>query len=148
MKYEIRPMEINDIEEVINGEKQVFGESLGYDMLYTDLTLNPYSCYLVLDINGKVKGYIGLWIQDNAEVINFYVDKEYRHQGFGKMMLDFAIQLCQMSKVQYLSLEVRPSNTNAIKLYEKSGFVTSHRRSNYYSDGEDAIVMIKEFRGD
>lgn len=145
MKYQIRPMTIEDITDVIRGEEVVFGESLGYDMLYTDLTLNPYACYLVLDIDGAVRGYLGLWINDNAEIINFYIDEAYRHQGFGQMLLDFAINLCQMSKVEYLSLEVRPSNTQAIKLYEKCGFTSSHRRSAYYANGEDAIVMIKKF---
>ena len=141
-------MEINDIEAVIAGEEKVFGTSLGFDMLYTDLTLNPYAHYLVLEINGRVGGYIGLWVDENAEVINFYVDKEYQGHGFGNMLLDFALQLCQMSQIKHLTLEVRPSNIKALKLYEKKGFVVSHRRNNYYNDGEDALVMIKEFQGD
>lgn len=148
MRYNIRPMVVEDIEEVVKGEEKIFGTSLGFDMLYTDLTLNPYATYLVLEINGNVHGYIGLWIDENAEIINFYVDKEYQQQGFGLMMLNFALQLCEMSKIKHLTLEVRPSNLKAFNLYKKKGFTVSHRRSAYYSDGEDALVMIKEFQGD
>ena len=50
MKYEVRPMVVDDIESIIEGETKIFGESLGYDMLYTELKLNPYAYYFVLDI--------------------------------------------------------------------------------------------------
>jgi ribosomal-protein-alanine N-acetyltransferase len=138
-------MTIDDIMEVVEGEKSIFGTSLGYDMLYSDLTLNPYAHYLILEINGKVKGYIGLWIDENAEIVNFYIDKKYQGMGFGSMVMEFVIQLCLMSKVKNISLEVRNSNENAKKLYIKFGFINSHLRKEYYSDGEDAIVMIRNF---
>ena len=145
MKYELREMTIDDINDVIEGEIKAFGTSLGYDLIYTDLKFNPFAHYMVLDIDGMVKGYIGLWINDNSEIINFYVDSEYRGLGFGSMMLDFAIRLCELSKVNCLSLEVRESNNVARKLYEKNGFVFSHKRERYYDNGEDALVLIKKF---
>lgn len=148
MRYRVRPMEVDDIEDVVKGEEEIFGHSLGYDMLYTDLTLNPYAHYLVLEIDKKIRGYIGLWIDENAEIINVYVDKEYQGLGFGELLLDFAIDLCAMSQIKCLSLEVRPSNVKAINLYEKKDFKLSHRRPNYYKDGEDALVLIKEFVGE
>ena len=144
MKYLIRPLEEKDINEIIEGETKAFGKSLGFDLIYSDLKLNPYANYLVLEINRKVRGYIGLWITyELAEVINFYVDKEYQGQGFGKMLLEFAIKLCTMSKVQSISLEVRENNDKAIALYQKYGFVFSHKREQYYSDKTDALVLIK-----
>ena len=42
-----------------------------------------------------------------------------------------------------MSLEVRESNTAAIKLYEKLGFVTVNVSKGYYSDNENAIVMTR-----
>ena len=145
MKYNLREMTAEDIEAVIEGETKAFGTSLGYDLIYTDLTLNPYAHYMVLEIDKEVHGYIGLWINDNSEIINFYVDKEYRGYGFGEMMLDFAIKLCSLSKVNNLTLEVRESNQVARNLYEKHGFKFSHKRERYYDNGEDALVLIKSF---
>ena len=145
MKYIFREMNIDDINEVIEGETKIFGESLGYDMLYTELKANPFSHYFVLEIDKKVCGYIGTWIEeDHAEIINFYVLEEYQNMGFGSMMLEFVIKLVKMSKVPVLSLEVREHNTKAIELYEKYGFKYSHTRKQYYSNGEDALVLLLE----
>ena len=123
MDYELRLMTLNDIESVVEGEEKAFGESLGYDMLYSELVMNPFANYFVLDIDNQVKGYIGVWIDGEAsQIINFYVDDEFQNQGFGSMMLEFVIELCKMSNLNVLSLEVRESNEKAIKLYEKFPF--------------------------
>lgn len=145
MRYNIRPMDVDDINQVIIGETKIFGNSLGFDMLYSELTLNPYANYFVLEINRKIKGYVGVWINDNAEIINLYVDDKYQGRGFGAMLVEFVISLCDMSKVKSLSLEVRESNLKAQSLYRKFDFKISHYRNSYYEDGEDAIVMIKDF---
>ncbi len=41
-------------------------------------------------------------------------------------------------------LEVRASNTAALRLYFKLGFQQVGRRASYYSDGEDAVLMERE----
>ena len=146
MEYMIREMTISDIPKIIEGEEKAFGKSLGFDLLYSDLTLNPYAYYFVLEIDNEVSGYIGLWInEDNAEVINFYVDSDYRGCGFGDTILSFALDVCVACKSPSLSLEVRRSNQVAINLYEKHGFKYSHDRKCYYDNGEDALVYIKQF---
>lgn len=145
MKYLIREMTPSDIDDVIVGEESVFGESLGFDLLYTELKLNPYAFYFVLEIDKEVKGYIGTWIEgERGEIVNFYVDKEYQGMGFGQMLLSFYLELAKMSGVKNVSLEVRASNNVAISLYEKNGFKFSHKREKYYKNGEDALVLIKE----
>ena len=145
MKYALREMAISDIDEVIKGETSIFGESLGFDMLYQELTLNPYAHYFVLEINKKVAGYIGVWIEaEHSEIINFYVLEKYQSMGFGSMMLEFVIALVKSCNCENISLEVRVSNIRAQKLYQKYGFKESHRRKEYYSNHEDAIVMILE----
>ncbi|MDD3121331.1 MAG: ribosomal protein S18-alanine N-acetyltransferase [Bacilli bacterium] len=146
MKYEIREMNVDDIYAVIEGEEEVFGKSLGFDFFYQDLKLNPFAYYFVLDINGSVEGYFGIYISDYmGDIINFYVRKKYQKLGFGGLLLDFIIELCEMSNCKSISLEVRKSNTKAICLYEKRGFVVSRMRKSYYDDGEDAVVYIKYF---
>ena len=88
MMYQIRPLEEKDIPAIIDGEIAVFGNSLGFDLIYADFKLNPYAHYLVLEIDQEVGGYLGLWIvEEQAEMINFYVDKKYQGMGVGKMIL-------------------------------------------------------------
>ena len=144
MEYQLREMVKEDIEEIVKGEERVFGHSLGYDLIYSDFAINPYACYVVLEIDNQVHGYIGMWITDNVEIINLYVDEEYQGMGFGSMIMDFVIDICEQSNIQNLSLEVRSSNISAIALYEKKGYKKISVRKKYYADGEDALVMVKE----
>ncbi len=149
MNYELREMTKEDIDIIVKGEEKVFGHSLGHDLIYSDLTLNPYALYVVLEIDNEIHGYVGMWITDNIEIINLYVDEEYQGMGFGSLIMDFVIDVCEQSNVKNLSLEVRSSNIKAINLYKKYGLKQSHIRKNYYIDEnketEDAIVMIRTF---
>ena len=145
MRYLIRPMERKDIDEIVEGEKRIFNTTLGEDFLISELEINPFSQYMVLEIDKKVRGYIGLMIADNMQILNFYVDKEYQHMGFGSMMLSFAIKICENMKIKSLTLEVRESNQNAINLYKKFGLEEVAIRKNYYLDGENAILMERKF---
>ena len=45
--------------------------------------------------------------------------------------------------VETVTLEVRKSNEAAIKLYEKNGYVFVVNKKAYYSNGEDAVYMVK-----
>lgn len=149
MNYQLREMTKDDIETIVKGEEKVFGHSLGYDLIYSDLALNPYALYAVLEIENEIHGYVGMWITDNLEIINLYVDEEYQGMGFGSIIMDFVIDICEQSNIQNLSLEVRSSNIKAINLYKKYGLKESHIRKNYYvndnKETEDAIVMIRTF---
>ena len=149
MNYQLREMKIEDIEEIVKGEEKVFGHSLGYDLIYSDLALNPYALYVVLEIEEKIHGYVGMWITDNLEIINLYVDEEYQGMGYGSIIMEFVIDICEQSNISNLSLEVRSSNVKAINLYEKYGLKKSHIRKNYYvnenKETEDAIVMVRTF---
>jgi ribosomal-protein-alanine N-acetyltransferase len=147
VKYAIRPLEEGDINDIVSGETRIFGYSLGYDMIYAELKINPYAHYFVLEIDGGFGGYIGLWIyEESAEIINFFVAEEYQGLGFGKLLMEFVIELCESVNVKTISLEVRKDNQKAINLYYKLGFTYSHERKKYYNDSTDALVLIKHLR--
>lgn len=145
MNYNIRPMEEKDIPKIVLAEEEIFGESLGYDLLLSELKLNMMAYYLVLEIDNDVSGYIGFWIDEKkAQIINFYIEKKYQNLGFGSMLLEFVLEICKASNVLEITLEVRESNEKAKRLYTKYGFKYSHKRKNYYKDGEDALLLIKK----
>lgn len=140
----IRKTKINDIYELVNLEKMVFEQSLGESFLYDEFMLNPFAHYFVLEIDNLIIGYIGFRaIDDQAEMMNFAINPNKQKQGYGSNLLNFSIDYLQNLGVKKISLEVRVSNENAIKLYEKNGFIKSHTRKNYY-EKEDAYVYIKE----
>ena len=107
-----------------------------------DFTLNSY--YLLIDTEGKVKGYISLYqVLDEVNILYIYVDKELRGNGYGKALFNEALKGITIKNYKVF-LEVRVSNTIAINLYTKLGFKEYAIRKAYYSDGEDAILMEME----
>lgn len=140
----IRKAKIDDIIELVRLEELVFEQSLGESFLYDEFLLNPFAHYFVYEKDQKVVGYIGYRaIEENAEMMNFCVDPMYHHQGIGSEVLEYSINYLKDLNVKNILLEVRVSNQNAIKIYEKFGFRKSHKRKNYYGT-EDAYVLIKE----
>ncbi len=139
----IRCIKQSDVKTIVEDEKRIFGDSLGEGTLLNGISNDMYR-YFVCEEDEKIISYIGLWIDSNiAQVLNFYVNEEYRNKGYGKKMLEYALEYLDSLDVNTISLEVRPSNLNAIDLYEKYGFSYSHKRKYYYNDGEDAYVLIK-----
>lgn len=137
-------MSQNDLDAVNAIEMQAFQDPWSKQDFITELESNPYSCIYVKEINGEVVAYVDLWIAyENAEIANIAVKKEFLHQGIASELMQYCLQKIQQSKCENFTLEVRVSNMNAIKLYEKFGFQTVSKRKKYYADGEDAYLMVQ-----
>ncbi len=135
-----------EIEEVVNEEKQVFkGETLGEDFYLQELELNPWAYYFVLRNSGDFIGFLGVWIRDRSEIINLFVKKTEQNKGYGTFIMDFLEDLLLTAKTKEVSLEVRVSNIKAQRLYLKYGYSKRVIRRRYYSDGEDAYLMVKKY---
>jgi ribosomal-protein-alanine N-acetyltransferase len=67
-----------------------------------------------------------------------------RGQGVGSRLLERALAVLDVRGVGSVKLEVRESNHGAQALYRRYGFV--HRRTvpRYYSDGENALVFVRD----
>lgn len=130
-----------DVLQVVKLEEKILGETLGEEFLLKGIINNP-SMFLVAKQNDKVIGYIsGYFIDGIGEIYNFLVDDIYQRQGIGNMLFD---KLMEINKVTSLTLEVRDSNQKGYNFYLKKGFKEISVRKNYYKNGDDAIVMIKE----
>lgn len=140
----IRKMIQTDLDAVNEIEIQAFQDPWSRQDFINELESNPYSCIYVKEINGEVVAYVDLWIAyENAEIANIAVKKEFLHQGIASELIQYCLQKIQQSKCENFTLEVRVSNINAIKLYEKFGFQTVSKRKKYYADGEDAYLMVQ-----
>ncbi|MDO8518931.1 MAG: ribosomal protein S18-alanine N-acetyltransferase [Deltaproteobacteria bacterium] len=81
-------------------------------------------------------------VSDELEIINIEVPQEFRRQGIATKL--FQKMLSSHAQVRSVFLDVRPSNAPALAFYQKMGFKQIRLRPKYYSDGEDAIVMVKK----
>lgn len=139
----IRRAKLDDIVHIVKLEQTVFQESLGETFLYDELSLNPFARMYILEDHDGFAGYLGIRVDEHAEMMNLAIIKEKQHQGYGTALLRYVLDELRAEGIDALSLEVRKSNVIAQHFYEKLGFVKSHVRKNYYKT-EDAYVYIKE----
>ena len=138
-------MELSDIEDILVVEKLSFSIPWSRDSFEKEIVDNNLAIYLVAKVNEKAVGYIGMWkVLNEGHITNVAVHPEFRHQGIGDQLVSELLSLCEKEDIDLVTLEVRKSNQNAIKLYEKHGFVAEGIRKAYYQDNkEDAIIMWK-----
>ena len=139
----IRPMKIDDVEQVFKVEEATFSTPWPKDIFYKEIGENEHAYYFVMLLDEEIIGYAGVWVVlDDAQITNIAVLPEYRGKKLGEKLFRYMMQKLIMMDVIRLSLEVRESNIAAQKMYRKFGFVPGGIRKNYYVDNqEDAIVM-------
>lgn len=93
--------------------------------------------------NGRAMAYGSiLWGVDEGQIINVATHPDARRRGMGAAVLEHLIATATTRGCEQLSLEVRISNTPAIALYERYGFLKMGLRRGFYKHPtEDAYVM-------
>ncbi|MFD2617736.1 ribosomal protein S18-alanine N-acetyltransferase [Terrilactibacillus laevilacticus] len=139
----IRPMNLNDIDDVLIVEHQAFATPWTRQAFENELTINQYATYFVAEHHQRSIGYCGVWvIIDEAHITNLAVLPEYRGKKIGETLLRKVLLFAAMKRAKSVTLECRVSNHIAQNLYTKLGFKKGGIRKSYYSDNhEDAIVM-------
>lgn len=91
----------------------------------------------------SIIGYALLRRIDNAgEILKVAVEKSHRRTGIGELLIKSCLDYAKNNSMESVILEVRKSNTPAIKLYDKHGFKPIRTRKDYYTNPlEDAIIM-------
>ncbi|MBI5377028.1 MAG: ribosomal protein S18-alanine N-acetyltransferase [Thaumarchaeota archaeon] len=127
------------------------------DYFYESLLAELPESFLVAEVNRRLVGYIMCKIEygfsnfkklgfvKKGHVVSVAVLEEQRKKGIGRALIEEAIAGTKIKKADELYLEVRCSNNEAVKLYEKIGFIIKQRIKSYYRDGEDAYLMAIEF---
>lgn len=138
----MRPEHISVAAEL---ERMCFGSSWTATNFQKELD-NPRCFYYVTLNNGVPIGYMGFWqILEEAHITTVGVHPDFRKRHIAQKMLCFMMDDCLEHNVHWITLEVKASNIQAQKLYEKFGFAVMGRRKNYYqADNEDALIMWTE----
>jgi ribosomal-protein-alanine N-acetyltransferase len=86
---------------------------------------------------------VGWHVADEIHILNVATAPAARRRGLGTALMGVALEYAAQNRVRLLLLEVRASNADARRLYQKLGFVVTGVRAAYYADnGEDAIEMM------
>ena len=139
----IRTAELEDLNQIYNIEKKVFNDYWSLDLIKSEIIEKKYSRVTVLELKKKIIGYIfQRKIYDENHIINLAIDIPYQHKGYGKFLLMKILE--KDSNDTNVFLEVKEANLPAVKLYIDLGFEEVDRKEGYYSDGSNAIFMLKK----
>ena len=138
----IRRASEHDVGGITAIENRVFRHPWNKDQIQQELKQENGKLVYV-KIEEKIMGYIMVRVVKNeAQILNIAIDLPFQHRGYGKKLLQHTLH--ELGTETDVFLEVRVSNLPAIKLYSEFNFEEIGVREQYYSNGENAIVMYRK----
>lgn len=143
---DVRPMTENDLDAVLTIEQASYSMPWKREHFEHEMAA-PHSFPFVAEYTGVVVGYVCLMsLFEEAQILDIAIAPEQRGRGVARLLMDHAVAVSLEKGAELLALEVRASNTAAIKLYEQLDFKRIGIRGRYYEGVEDAILMEKQLK--
>lgn len=142
----IRKASLSDLDLIFTMEKRIFHNPWVKTSIRQELNRKNKSLNLIGELDeGEAIGYFFAHLVENeAHILNLALDIPYQNKGLGKQFLKKILdEYLQFADV---FLEVKRSNFPAINLYLHFEFEEIDIREGYYSDGEDAVIMVKKVK--
>jgi [ribosomal protein S18]-alanine N-acetyltransferase len=145
----IRPMVESDVSDVVATERASY-QFPWSEGIFRDCLRVGYICRVVT-VEDRVVGYGVMSVgAGEAHILNLCIREAFRCRGVGRRLLSYLLERAAASGMGEVFLEVRPSNTAAIRLYQSLGFEPVGTRRGYYQavgGREDAAVLKLSLRG-
>lgn len=139
--FHIRSMTPGDLEAVAAIEQACHSHPWGKARFAAELA-NPVASVDLCFDGQALAGFLCSWfVAGELEIHNVATSPRFRRRGVASLLLRRLFDRVEGQGLERAFLEVRQANAGAIRLYEEFGFAECGRRSSYYSDGEDAILM-------
>ena len=144
----IRAMRGVDVADVVAIERASY-QFPWSEGIFRDCLRVGYVCRVVT-VSRQVMGYGVMSLgAGEAHILNLCVAEAFRCRGVGRRLLGALIERAADAGMADAFLEVRPSNTVAIRLYLALGFEQVGMRRGYYQAAagrEDAAVLRRALR--
>jgi [ribosomal protein S18]-alanine N-acetyltransferase len=141
----LKRMEEGDIPDVRALETICFNHTWPDESFRGELSNRKSVCYLVARDGDRLAGFIGAWlILDEVHITTIAVDPGFRGMRIGDMLVWALFDKAVAKGSRWATLEVNEKNSAACRLYESFEFKTIGRRTSYYGEGEDAVVMWRK----
>ena len=136
-----------DLAGVLEVEAESFTNPWTRDMYSWELQ-NRSVCHIVVvrTEDCPVAGFCAFWLVfDEIHINNLAMRPQFRHQGIGTALLHHVLAEAKELGARRATLEVRASNAQARRLYERLGFYVAGTRRNYYTNPvEDALILWRD----
>ncbi len=147
MTVELRRLELRDLAAIETIERASYPTPWSRSMFAGELA-KPSSVSLGA-FDPETDALVGYLIisryVDAWHVMNVAVAADWRRRGIATTLLERLFEVTSDDERRGYTLEVRVSNTGAIRLYESLGFHGRGVRRAYYTDNrEDALIMWRD----
>jgi len=144
-QFHIEPLQEKDLSAVLEIEGRSYPFPWSKEQFLQELA-NPVSTVDLLWCGDRLAGYLCCWlIAGELQVLNIATNPQFHRQGVAGRLLQDVFSRAGKVGLERAWLEVRAANEAAINLYRKQGFVADSVRAGYYRDGEDALLMVRDF---
>lgn len=144
--HKIRLAKVSEITSLVELDKKASMTPWSYENYISSFDNKNHKIYLLENANQIIGTIVIAQAVDEAEIIQLWIKKEFQHNGYGKILLQYAIGELKKNNAAQIFLEVRSDNIPAISLYKNFGFLEVGKRNDYYKVDMwrfDAIVMLK-----
>jgi ribosomal-protein-alanine N-acetyltransferase len=142
---EIRVLDLTDIDAIEGIEQQAYPTPWSRSMFASELAKPTSICLGAFEGSDLVGYVINSRYVDAWHVMNVAVHPRQQRRGVATALLERLFELTRGDERRGYTLEVRVSNDDAIRLYEKLGFESRGIRRGYYTDNrEDALIMWRD----
>jgi len=144
----IRPMRVTDVADVVAIERSSY-QFPWSEGIFRDCLRVGYVCRVVTASRQVIAYGVMSFGAGEAHILNLCVAQTHRCRGVGRQLLGSLIERASAAHMSEAFLEVRPSNTAAIRLYLALGFEQAGMRRGYYQavgGREDAAVLKRVLR--
>ena len=140
MITEMLPVHLEQVKSLLD---VCFGEcAWPMESLRSQLDKNDSRCTVAIE-DDTIVGFLAFeQVLDEGSIVEVAVHPDHRRGGIARNLITSAINNAE--GLHTVFLEVRESNTPAVKLYESLGFVSEGIRPGFYErPREDALIMWK-----
>ena len=132
-----------DLSAVLQIERSLFGpDAWSEESVASELVSDGHLMLVANDDVGAIVGYaVTMVVGDVVDLLRIGVAREHQRRGIASDLLDEVVRAARADGATRMLLEVSAVNVAAVEFYRVHQFVTIDRRTSYYRDGSDALVM-------
>jgi [ribosomal protein S18]-alanine N-acetyltransferase len=144
----IRHASREDFKTLLEIDEASFPRGVAYDAPELAYFMNRNGAEtIVAEEDGEIIAFLIMEVHRSrrmATVVTLDVRENYRRSGYGTQLLRRTEEILDDYGVELYDLQVDVTNHNAIRFYKKHGFTVVRTLQNYYANGHNAYLMVKE----